>query len=68
MLLWVSYRLFTTDARFPSKALLSSPFRAIDSKVGWTVTSLEVVNSIRSSALRSMPLPSAIVTAVIRYL
>lgn len=31
------------------------PLRDIDSKVGWTVTSFEVENSIRSSALRSIP-------------
>lgn len=34
------------------------PFKDIDSKVGWTVTSLEVENWIFSSALRSIP-PSA---------
>lgn len=35
----------------------------MDSNVGWTVTSLEVENSIRSSALRSMPpAPSAMVS------
>ena len=37
------------------------PFRDMASKVGWTVTSLLVVNSMRSSALRSMPAPSAMV-------
>lgn len=35
----------------------------MDSKVGWTVTSFEVENSILSSALRSMP-PSAIVAVL----
>lgn len=32
----------------------------MDSKVGWTVTSLDVLNSIRSSTFRSIPPPSAI--------
>lgn len=41
------------------------PFSDIDSNVGWTVTSLEVENSIRSSALRSIPpAPSAILLLV----
>lgn len=31
------------------------PFKDMDSKVGWTVTSFEVENCIFSSALRSMP-------------
>lgn len=38
-----------------SPAGCHSPFKDIDSKVGWTVTSLEVENSILSSALRSIP-------------
>ena len=46
------------DRRCYNSAL---PFSDMDSKVGWTVTSLEVENSILSSALRSMPpAPSAI--------
>lgn len=47
-------------------AQLCLPFRAMDSNVGWTVTSLEVENSILSSALRSIPLvPSSMLTDLV---
>lgn len=53
------------DVFFISVSLFyfNSPFKDIDSNVGCTVTSLEVENSIFSSARRSIP-PSAMLPMI----
>lgn len=61
---WVSMTAREGNGAKRRKRKLVLPFSDMDSKVGWTVTSLEVLNSIRSSALRSIP-PSAMMTTCI---